>query len=96
MKPQLIAYSLNGSEHIYWILDLEGEVHSIYDLWISGLQECKGNGFFEVSRVGGQKFSARSIKSGFVYGGLPLPKSTSPEKFLGMFNVRHYLDQLEN
>ena len=24
MKPQLIAQLLNGSEHIYWILDLEG------------------------------------------------------------------------
>ena len=51
MKPQSIAYLLNGSEHIYWILDLEGEVHSIWDLWISGLQECKGNGFFEVGWV---------------------------------------------
>ena len=46
MKSQSIAYLLNGSEHIYWIWDLEGEVHSIWDLWISGLQECKGNGFF--------------------------------------------------
>ena len=32
MKPQSIAHLLNGSEHIYWILDLEGEVHSILDL----------------------------------------------------------------
>ena len=32
MKPQSIAYLLNGSEHIYWILALEGEVHSIWDL----------------------------------------------------------------
>ena len=31
---------------MYWILDIEGEVHTIWDLWISGLQECKGNGFF--------------------------------------------------
>ena len=52
MKSQSIAYLLNGSEHIYWILDLGGEVHSIWDLWISGLQECNGNGFFEVGRVG--------------------------------------------
>ena len=29
MKSQSIAYLLNGSEHIYWILDLEDEVHSI-------------------------------------------------------------------
>jgi hypothetical protein len=39
-------------EHIYWILDLEGEVHSIWDLWVSGLQECKGNEFSEVGRTG--------------------------------------------
>ena len=48
MNSQSIAYLLNGSEYIYiyiyWILDLEGELHSIWDLWISGLQECKGNG----------------------------------------------------
>ena len=32
---------LNVCEHIYWTLDLEGEVHSIRDLWRSGIQECK-------------------------------------------------------
>ena len=31
-KAQLIAYLLNESEHIYWILDLESGVHSIWDL----------------------------------------------------------------
>jgi hypothetical protein len=30
MKSQSIAYLLNGSEHIYWILDLEDKVHSIW------------------------------------------------------------------
>ena len=43
---------LNESEHIYWILDFKGEVHSIWDLWRSGLQECKGKGFYEVGRAG--------------------------------------------
>ena len=38
-----IAYLLNGSEHIYWILNLEDEVHSIWAIWTSGLQECQGN-----------------------------------------------------
>ena len=37
MKSQSIAYLLNESEHIYWILDLEGEVHSIWVLWTSSL-----------------------------------------------------------
>ena len=31
MKSQSIVYLLIGSAHIYWILDLEGEVHSIWD-----------------------------------------------------------------
>ena len=64
MKSQLIASLLNGSEHVYWILDLEGRVHSIWDLWISGLQECKDNGFFR-SRAGGQQFLVGSKKYGF-------------------------------
>ena len=53
MKSQSIAYVLNKNEHIYWILDLKGEVHSIWDLWISGLQNCKGNGFFKVGQLDG-------------------------------------------
>ena len=39
---QSTAYLLNGSEHIYWILDLENEMHSIWAIWTSRLQECKG------------------------------------------------------
>ena len=85
MKFQSIAYLFNGSEHIYIyidiyrILDLEGEVHSIWDLWISGLQECKGNGFFQ-SRVGGSKFSVGSRKFGFLSGGCPSPNFYLPRK----------------
>ena len=52
MKSQSIVYLLNGSDCIYWILDLESEVHSIWVLWKSGLQGCKDNGFFEVGQVG--------------------------------------------
>jgi hypothetical protein len=32
MKSQPMAYLLGGSALIYWIWDLEGEVHSIWDL----------------------------------------------------------------
>ena len=32
MKSQSIANLLIGSAHVYWILDREGEVHSIWDL----------------------------------------------------------------
>ena len=42
-KSQSIAYLLNESEHIHWILDLENEVHSIRVIWTNGLQECMFN-----------------------------------------------------
>jgi hypothetical protein len=38
MKSQSIAYLLNESEHIYWILNLGNEMHSIWDLWRSDLK----------------------------------------------------------
>ena len=41
-KSQSIAHLVNGSEHIYWILDLEDEVHSIWVIWISNLQSWRG------------------------------------------------------
>ena len=77
MKSQSFAYLLN-----YWILDLEGEVHSIWDLWTSGLQECKGNGFFEVRRAC-NNFRSGPKNLNFLDWWLPLPESTSPEKFVG-------------
>ena len=46
MKSQSISDLPIGSAHIYWILDLEGEMHSSWDLWSSGLQECKGHILF--------------------------------------------------
>jgi hypothetical protein len=33
MKAQLIGYLLNGREHIYWLLDLDGEMHTQYELY---------------------------------------------------------------
>ena len=48
MKSQSIAYVLNGSKHIYWNLDLKYEVHSIWVIWTSDLQECKGNFIFRI------------------------------------------------
>ena len=43
--------------YIYWILDLEDEVQSIWNLQISGLQECKGNDILEVRRAGKKMWS---------------------------------------
>ena len=61
MKSQSTAYLLKGSAH-EWVLDLEDEVHSIRNLWTSGLQECIGNGFFKV-RWSGQQFTVKLNKS---------------------------------
>jgi hypothetical protein len=82
---------------MYWILDLEGEVHSIWDLWISGLQKCKGNGFFEVKQMS-RSFRLGPTNLDFFMGGLPLPESTSPKKFVGVFNVPRilHLDMIFN
>ena len=43
-------------EHIYWILDLDNEVHSIWVIWTSGLQESKGQ-----AKVGASQGRAFSV-----------------------------------
>jgi hypothetical protein len=63
-------------------MDLECEVLSTWDSWVSGLQECKGNGF-QSRAAGGHKFPVISMKTIILFGGLTLPESTSPEKFVG-------------
>ena len=74
MKSQSIFYYLlSGSEHIYWILDFESELHLMWNLWISDLQEYKGNGFFEVEQAD-ISFRSGPKKYGFLFEGLPLPK----------------------
>jgi hypothetical protein len=74
--------------YIYWILDLEDEVHSIWDLWIIGLQECKANDFFKVG-CDGHKFLVGSRISQFLYGVLPLARIYLPQKaHRGRFTVR--------
>ena len=78
MKPWLIAYLLPGSEHICWILDLKDEVHSIWNLWISGLQECKSNDFSRI-RAGQATISNRVQKHIQKNSkGLPRPGSDTP------------------
>jgi hypothetical protein len=39
LKYQSVSYLLSGNAHIYGILDLEGEVHSIWHLWKSRMPE---------------------------------------------------------
>ena len=81
-KFRSIAYLLNVSEHIYWIWDLEDEVHSIWDLWTSGLQECKGNDFFKIGRVGSNFWSGIGNQD-ILEGQLPLPEYSAPKRFVG-------------
>ena len=52
MKSQTIANFPSGSEHIYCILDLEDEVHTIWVTWTSDLQECKGDLISKSSKAG--------------------------------------------
>ena len=47
-----LDYLLGESEQIYWILNLEGEVHSIWVLWTSGLQECTCNFILFLLKLG--------------------------------------------
>jgi hypothetical protein len=52
MKSQSVVELPTRSAHIHWILNLEGEVHSIWELWSSNLQECKGNIFLKLGGAG--------------------------------------------
>ena len=94
MKSESIASLLNGSEHKNWILDFEGEVHSMWDLCISGLQKCKGNTFIEVGR-GRQKFSVGSINSQFHSGATPACIYLPWKARRGQFNVPPFLVPLK-
>ena len=69
-KSKSIAYLSSESAHIYWMLDLEGGVNSIWDLWTNCLQECNGNDFLK-SSGGMQQFLIKFQKSQFFYEGLP-------------------------
>ena len=62
MKSQRLAYLLRRIEHIYWILALEGEGHSIWDLWTNGFQEGKGNSFLKLGKVGNDLWSGSKNK----------------------------------
>ena len=66
IKSQSIVYLLNGSEHIYWILELEDEVQSIWGLWTCGLQECKGKCFFLKSGKVGNIFQVGQTNSSVI------------------------------
>ena len=90
MKPQSFAHLLNGSEHIYWILDLGW---SALNMGFVGkwLQECKSNEFFQ-NRAGGQQFSGGSKKLLLIRtGGCPRPILTVRKFRWGVLSVRPIL-----
>ena len=83
MKPQSIAQLFNyGSEHIYLILDLECEVHSVWDLWISGLKNARAMSFFSIGRVG-SSFRSGLENTNFLDERLPLPDYDTPKSSWG-------------
>ena len=62
MKSQSIAYLLSGIAHIYWILDLEVEVHSIWNCSQAAFKNATAMCFSKLGRAGnnfrlGSKFS---------------------------------------
>ena len=67
-KSQSVAYLLNGSEVIYWSLDLEDEVHSIWVIWTSSHQECKDN----------LKSGGAGREHGLYLGDVYLPRARRP------------------
>jgi hypothetical protein len=81
MKSQSISYLLNESECIYKIWNLEGEVHSIWDSWVSGLQEYTRAMIF--SKLGGRaSFFGRVQKMKIFWRGSFLFPNI-PKKFVG-------------
>ena len=86
MKSQSIPYLLIGSAHLYWILDLEGEVHSIWGFSQAAFKNVRAMFFFEIGQDGQQ------ILVGFrnFFRGLPNPDLTPPKVREGVFNVRPY------
>ena len=84
MKSHSIAYLTQWKWiYIYWILNLEDETHLIWDLWRSGLQECKGSGIFG-SRAGhAEVFGAGPKNPDFFVGQLTLTEDASLERLVG-------------
>jgi hypothetical protein len=83
MKSQSIAYLLIGSAHIYWILNLEGEVHSTRICSHVAFKNARAMFFF--SKLGGAGINSWSgskiLKR--TLGGCPNSYLTPPENSWG-------------
>ena len=68
MKSQSIAYLVSGSEHIYWIVGLEGEVHCAFTMGFVDNNTFKNvRATFFQSRVGQAKKYQVFLR--FIFGG---------------------------
>ena len=86
MKPQSIAHFLNGSEHICWILDLEGEMHAIWNLWAKWPSRMQEQCFPKLS---GRATIFNRVQKNIILwtGGCPCPILTLRKVCEGEFNV---------
>ena len=84
MKSQSIAYLLNGSEHMYWIWNLEDEVHSIWDLWVIKRPSRMQEQWFFQNWTDGKKTVFNRILKILIFwtDGCPCP-NLRPKKNLG-------------
>ena len=84
MKSQSITYLLSGRAHIYWTLDLEGEMHSIWIFVDTRSSRMQGLLFFIflfnfLSWAGRPTILVEIIKFQNVYGDCLGPYPPSPE-----------------
>ena len=88
-KSQSIAYLLHGSEQIYWIMDLEDEVHSIWVIWQATFKNARVKPGSGLSRV--RACHAQGTKA-LAFSVLPLPAAmTSATLVTGKWEPNHPL-----
>jgi len=63
--------------------DLGDEIHAIWDLWRSGLQECKDNWLFWKSDRTGKDVWTGLENPDFFVGQVPLTEDAYPERLVG-------------
>jgi hypothetical protein len=89
-NESMLSNYLFTSAHIYWISNLEGEVHSIWDWWTNNLQVYRGNVSSKVE-PGWQKFPVALRKSlqKEIFGAALAHICLHLQAHRGYFNVCH-------
>ena len=92
MKSQSIACLLNESEHVYWIMDLENEMQSIWDLQSKRPSKMQGQCFFSKLGKAGNIGFGRGQK--IILGVLPRPPGfDTPKVGRGVFIITNVCPQ---